>query len=166
MQAKLIEFKPLLYNNQHSKWNDFWKFIVVLDNNGNTIEGEAMAKSQNGSKVWNIGQMHTFEMVDAEKAHGGKNIKSLKVVQKETAPADSFKSSQLHDMEKEAYVISRFSHSFALDYMQKADQVDIAKLKEEFGRELISKFAQSIADSVFTVARSIIDKNAKFEQTA
>lgn len=161
MQGKLIEFKPLMYNGQHSKWNENWKFIVILESNGNTIEGEAMSKLQTGSKSWKVGEMHTFETKDAEQAHAGKNIRSLKVIIQEQAPAGSPSYHNHFDMEKEAYVISRFAHTLSLDYISKAEGEEMEKLKQEFGRELISKFAQSMADSVYLVAKSIIAKDAK-----
>lgn len=160
MSGILKEFKPLLKNNVHDQYKDFWKFVVTIESNGATIEGEAMAKNQSGSKSWVIGSMHDFTKKENQYAQGGLSIQGLKV--QENAPTQSTSSSSggYYTMEKESYTISRYSHSLALDYVNSLPEKEAEKMRADFGSDLISKFAESIAKSVDKVAKMIQAANA------
>lgn len=153
-KGTLINFEPLIIDGQHSKWESLFKFKVTIESNGNTINGESLAKYPEGSKVWIKGKEHEFETKANQYAQGGINVSKLKCLEtRQTASHD--KSSLPYDIEKESYVISRFSHTFALEYLVAMPDSQRKQLEEEYGKEVISKLAISVAKSVDNVAKEI-----------
>jgi len=149
MRGILKSFKAKLKTDgTHDEYNKIYKFVVVIEIKGVDTTGEAGSKSTSGSKSWIIGKEHEFEKNENSYAEGGYYFKGLKVI--ELVPNDSNPiASHSFDIMKESYVISRFSHTFALERLLSLPEADRKKLKEDHGYEIISKLATSIAKSIY-----------------
>lgn len=160
MQAILKEFKPLIKNNLHDKYEDNYKFSVTLEDNGSVILGEAWSKHPTGSKSWTIGLMHDYQSKDNQYCDNGKKITALKVAENATQSSTSTpsfsKPTASYDFSKEAFVISRFSHTIALDHIKTLDTESLTKLKKDKGDQLVSLYAKSYANSVYEVYCQVI----------
>lgn len=159
MPGILKGFKPLLKNNVHDQFDGNWKFIVTIDENGTLIEGEGWAKNESGSKNWTEGAMHDYEKVSSQYAHNSTKFKGLKIQENTATPSNVSTTGGHYDFERESYVISRFSHTFALDYLNSLPEKESTKMKEDHGREVIGKLAESIAKSVYRVAKVVRTTN-------
>jgi len=166
MQAILTDFKPLMKNNTHEIFNthgeDNYKFSVTLDSNGSTILGEAWAKSTAGSRSWTIGLMHDYSIKENSYCDNGNKITGLKVSENASATQNSTPNPVFSaptasiDFSNQAYVISRFSHTIALDYVNSLPDEDLVQLKKDKGDSLISLYAASFANSVYKVADQVM----------
>ena len=162
-----------MVNDKHYFYEkmSLYGFIITIDSNGQEIKGEAFAKGTQGSKNWSIGKPHEFELKESGYAIGGYQIKGLKCLET-THEKSAQVSTASHDIVKESYVISRFAHQIAIDYLNSLEEKDrneiiktIAEkdLKEldknqideiivNAGRKYISKVAKSMAESVEDIA--------------
>lgn len=162
MQGILKSFKPKLINGIHHNYTSkqgsiIFVFIITIKEGDKDLVGEAGSTHNTGSKAWKVGLVHEYTKHEKEQAEGGFNISGLKCV--DTQPSEQRSSSHVvpaaHDIQKESYVISRFSHTFALEKWTSLPDEDKKQLKEAYGEQYLSKIALSVAKSVDTIALEI-----------
>lgn len=148
MQGTLKGYEPKMRDGNHEKYNDFFKFVVTIEENGKEFKGEALAKGANGSKNWAIGKLHEYQKKENDYAEGGYGVKSLKVIE-----ASKPQGGSPTDNTKESFVVSRFAHQFALEYLNSLNDEERGKLINDLGvKEIVSKLAKTMAKSVYNTA--------------
>lgn len=177
MQGILKSFNPKVRNDgTHDEFNGTYKFVVALEVSGITQRGEAGSKSTNGSKSWKLGKLHEFEKTENAYCENNTYFKGLKCIETEPLAQTTGKITQpAHDIVKESYVVSRFSHDAAIRYfdalpeLEKAKkiaeesntlygQLEVTQINEMLinaGRQLIFKTAESFAKHVNDVALQV-----------
>lgn len=151
----LKSFAPLLQEDgTHSKKDELYKFVVKIDEKGSETKGVALAQHTTGSKRWKLNANHEYTRIPNDYSPGGYFIKGLKCT--ETTNTQKPGSPQSFDMKKESYVVSRFAHQFALDYLNTLPEKEREKLMEDLGsKEIVSKLSKTMAGSVHKIALEV-----------
>ena len=160
MQGKLTKFEAKMLDGQHDKFKDFFKFIVTIEEEGKTYQGECLAKLAKGSKSWQLGAVHEYERKENSYAEGGYSFSKLKAIESQpgTQNTPQFKPpSASFDIQKEAGVISRFSHTLAFDYFKNFtdEQLEMMFKKEYEKDHPIASLAKSFCRSVMNRAKEV-----------
>lgn len=151
MQGTLKGYEPKKTDGYHDKFKELFKFIVTIEENGKEFKGEAFSQSSAGSKNWKVGALHNYEKKENSNAEGGYGVKSLKVIE-----ASKPQGGSPTDKTKESFVVSRFAHQFALEYLNSLNDEERGKLINDLGvKEIVSKLAKTMAKSVYKVALEI-----------